>query len=614
MSFARPELLWLLTLVPPLAVWAIRGRRLRRGGWRALAQRGQAPRDGVLGMMGCAAFLIVALAQPRWGRLAASPLPPGHDVVLMVDVSRSMAAEDAVPSRLAVAIEAATSLVDALARKPANRAAVVAFAGRGVLRCPLTENWGAVLDALHRLRPGAIRPAGTDLGAALDQAIEAVDTDEHAQGRAVVVFSDGEDHADRWSARLERLRQQNVVVHAVAIGDPDQGHPVPLEKTAQPLLYDGQPVLSRRSDAALEAIARQTGGVIVRLGLASGNLGELYEARIEPAARIRREVSRLADQPERFPLLLFAALLLLVAGCWTPARGWSWAWHWHWNWSWRRSLKKLGLPSLMLAVTGLGTGAGDAPPKIRAESAADFVARGKAAYDAGRLGEALAAFEAGIPRAPRSALPRYNAAATSFQLKRYGDARQLYLGARQRAGRALRVKIDYALGNAALALGDIPGAISSYDACLDSTARGAALDVVRQDAAINRRFALEQAQSLAVPQDQNSGDQPQSQRPDRRRAPNRRGGGDDSSPEGQPESDPGDGGSGPDAGSQGDRPRPSRRRIGGAGGGRSTPPGTRGDSPEDRLDAALENIRAAQSRRLPEDPPPVSANDDRKNW
>ena len=63
-----------------------------------------------------------------------------------------------------------------------------------------------------------------------------------------------------------------------------------------------------------------------------------------------------------------------------------------------------------------------------------------------------------------------------------------------------------------------------------------------------------------------------------------------------------------------DRPRTSRRRIGGAGGGRSTPPGTRGDSPEDRLDAALENIRAAQSRRIPEDPPPASANDDRKDW
>ncbi len=144
------------------------------------------------GMADCAwlaslVCLIVALAQPRWGRSTSPPSPPGHDVVLLIDVSRSMAAEDAVPNRLAVAIESAESLVNALFEEPANRAAVVAFAGRGVLCYPLTENLGAVLDALHRLRPGLVRPGGTDLGAALDVALEAVDPQEHAQGRAIVV-------------------------------------------------------------------------------------------------------------------------------------------------------------------------------------------------------------------------------------------------------------------------------------------------------------------------------------------------------------------------------------------------------------------------------------------
>ena len=148
-----------------------------------------------------------------------------------------MAAEDAVPNRLAVAIESAESLVNALAEESANRAAVVAFAGRGVLYYPLTENLGAVLDALHRLRPGLVRPGGTDLGAALDVALEAIDPQEHAQGRAIVVFSDGEDLADRWSSQIERLRQQDVVVHAVAIGDADQGHLIPSGKDAQPLSY-----------------------------------------------------------------------------------------------------------------------------------------------------------------------------------------------------------------------------------------------------------------------------------------------------------------------------------------------------------------------------------------
>jgi Ca-activated chloride channel homolog len=611
LNFAHPEYLWLLTLMLPVGIWAVRGRRLRRRGWQALAQRGRAPRDGLLCMVGSVSCLIVALAQPRWGRLAGPPLAPGHDVVLVIDVSRSMGVEDAVPSRFAVAVEAAESLVNALARKPANRAAIVAFAGRGVLRCPLTENLGAVLDALHRLRPGTLRPGGTDLGAALDAAIEAIDPEEHAHGRAVVVFSDGEDHAKRWSSRTERLREQDVVVHAVAIGDPDRGHPVPAGNSAGPLSYRGKPVLSQRSDTALEAIAERTGGTMVRLGLASADLGALYETKIEPLARRRRETSPRAERTEWFPLLLVGALLLLLAGCRPAGRNGSWTWLW--TWSWRRSVKDLGPACFLIAAAGLATGAGDAPAKTTANPGAQAVARGKDAYDHGRLDEALSAFEASILRAPALAVPRYNAAATFFQLGRYAEARQRYLEARFYADRALRTKIDYALGNTALAQGDIPGAISAYDECLASTSRGAALDGVRRDAAINRRFALEQAQSLAVPEGQSSGEQPKSRRPDRR-APNRPLGDDDQSPAGQPESEPGSGGTNPGADDAGGPPPSSRRRRGGAGGGRATPAGARGDSPDERLDAALEHIRAAQARRLPEDPTPETANDDLKDW
>ena len=408
------------------------------------------PRDGTVLLVGCAVCLIFAMAQPRWGRLAAPPVPPGHDVVLMVDVSRSMGVEDAVPNRLAAAVEAAESLVNALAREPANRAAVVAFAGRGVLRCPLTENLGAVLAALHRLRPGAVRPGGTDLGAGLDTARDALGPEEHAEGRAIVIFSDGEDHLDRWSSRLGRLRQEDIVVHAVAIGDADQAHPVPDGKSGRPLLYHGEPVLSRRADSALETVALRTDGSIVRLGLASGDLGTLYQTKIEPAARRRRESTRLADRAERFPLFLIAALSFLMAACWPARRGWGWPWTWHWYWYWhwgrRRSIRKLGAASLLFTLAGLATGAGDKPALIRSKSAASAVEEGHAAYRLGRWDQALAAFDMAIQRAPALAVPRYNAAATLFQLGRYDEARQRYLEARERANAFLRTKIDFALG------------------------------------------------------------------------------------------------------------------------------------------------------------------------
>src|SRR5262249_18517854 len=213
------------------------------------------------------------------------------------------------------------------------------------------------------------------------------------------------------------------------------------------------------------------------------------------------------------------------------------------SWSWRRSVQALGRVSILIAVSSVVTGAGQPPTPepqpepsrarvtpgepvpgsspaspsqtSRSESAAEAVEWGRAAYADGRLDQALAAFEAAILRAPAAAVPRYNAAAVLFQLGRYDQARGRYLEARQSADVALRTKIDYALGNTALAQGDIPAAINAYNDCIRSAARGADLDAVRRDAEVNRAFAIEQAQSLTAPQGPGAEEPPQSRRSDR---------------------------------------------------------------------------------------------------
>jgi Ca-activated chloride channel homolog len=616
MSFANRESLWLLTLLVPLLIWTIRGRWRRRKRWQSLAQRSRPSRDGTPAILASIACLIIALARPQWGSLPTPALPPGHDLVLVIDVSRSMAAEDAVPNRLAVAIGVAESLVRPLGRDDSNRAAVVAFAGRGVLRCPLTENLGAVIDALHRLRPGSVQPGGTDLGAALDAAIEvvAVDPQEHAQGRAVVIFSDGEDHPDRWRPRLERLRHQDIVVHAVSIGDVQEGHPVPTGKPDQPLTFQGKTVLSKRSDTALEAIARSTGGTSVKLGLATGDLGTLYESKIEPLARRQHEAARLAGKAERFPLFLLTAFALLVVGCLPANRSWYWTWRWRDSSSWPRRFRSLG-PASLLVTAVFAAGAVDHPPQAPPGSAESAVAEGTALYNKRRFDEALKSFETAIERAPRSAVARFDAAAALFQLNRYAQARERYQEARVHADPALRMKIDYALGNSLLALGEITAAIKSYDDCLRSTAGGRSLARVREDAEINRRFAIEQAQAPAISESENPDGQSPSPRQRGRRGPNPRPNGDDSPPDGQDDSGAA-GGANSDADQQDERDRPPtrRRRTGGAGGTGKASQENRGDMPEDRLDAALEHIReAVDSRRLPEELP-HDAPADGKDW
>src|SRR5262249_40883617 len=177
----------------------------------------------------------------------------------------------------------------------------VAFAGRGGLRCPLTENLGAASEALQALQPGDIQPGGTDLGVGLDAALDAFDAEDHADGRTIVLLSDGADHAERWEVPMEQLRQAGVVVHSVAIGDAEQGHAVPSGRGAGTLTYEGKPVLSKRVDRPFEALAHATGGAVVPLGLASVDLGRLYRNRIAPVARQRREMICPPGRARRFP-------------------------------------------------------------------------------------------------------------------------------------------------------------------------------------------------------------------------------------------------------------------------------------------------------------------------
>jgi Ca-activated chloride channel homolog len=585
MHFARPEGLWLLLLLIPIALWVVRGRRRRARAWAALGQSGRPKGDGGWWWLGAVACLIVALAQPRWGRLPGLSLPDGQDVVLLVDVSRSMAAEDAIPSRLGVAIESGASLLTALGQEPGTRAAVVAFAGRGVVRCPLTENLGDVADALRSLRPGLVPLGGSNLGAGLDAALDAFDTDDHAEGRAIVVFSDGEDpdaeaHASSWAVILHRLDEAKVLVHAVAIGDPEQGHEIPSGTGGEPLRYQGQVVRSRRSDATLEELSRATGGALVRLGLKTADLAALYRRRIAPIARRHLDTLRPPERVERFGVFLIGALALGLVGSWPGPR------------RWRRS----ALLVLASATLAIGPGAGS-----KDMSLAETIEAGRRAYDVRDFPAALAAFEQARALDPKSSIARYDLAATLYQLRRFPEAMALYQEARPSADAGLRTKIDYALGNTSLALGDIPGSLRHYDDCLASRVAGAAYDAVRRDAAINRQFAVRH--SPPPPRQPGGGDREAPKSPSNR------------SPRSTPDansrepSPPGPDGQAPPDG-QNPAP-PGLRGPGGAGGHGPNPP--QPGTPEARLADALENVREARGHRL-EDQPPSAAEGERKDW
>jgi Ca-activated chloride channel homolog len=568
-DFAHYERLVYLLLLLPFALRIWRGRRRRLADWLALGQGGRLPRYAGWSWLAAVACLFIALAQPRWGR-TAEPSPPGHDVVLVVDTSRSMAAEDATPNRLGRAVEEAENLVVALGRERGDRVAIVAFSGRGELRCPLTEHLGAARETLRELQPGDIEPGGTDLGAALTSALSAFDEESHTEGRTIVVFSDGEAHDDSWRDVMKRLETLKVIVHGVAIGDAAQGHEIPLDRNGKALKYHGETVLSRRTDAPLEEISRATGGLFLPLGLSRGDLGELYRTRIAPAERRKRQELPPTDRAERFPLFIAAALMFGLFGSWSSPR-------------------TRGLLGVFL-LASLGAAPAD-------QAAKDAVSHGRAAFDAAEYRAALVAFEEAIVLQPDSAIARYNAAATLYKLKRFDEAAERYQEARARASVGLRMKIDYALGNTALAQGSVVTAIHHYDDCIASKAAGASYDRVRGDALQNRIFAEQHRPRR--PEDSGS-DPGQGQ------------------PKPTPRSDRGPNDGDPKSGSDEDSPNP----LGGPDAGKNAANRSRrpngdqprdGNSPEERLASALETVRDAERNRLP-DRPSKPLDGDRKDW
>ena len=585
--FAKPQWLGLGLVVLVGAVAILRGEHRRRLDWRALAQPGEPPVTGAWSWWVALGFLTLALGEPRWGREPGFNPPAGHDVVLVVDVSRSMGAEDAFPDRLGLARRAARSLVDQFRREPGDRAAVVAFAGRAVARCPLTEDLDAVLDSLEALRPGGVEPGGTDLGAGLSTALELFDDQEHAGGRAIVVFSDGEDHVNAWRVVVERLVSASVVVHAVAIGDPENNHPVPAAKS--PHLPSEPPIMTRRTDAALTQLAHATGGATVPLGIAASDLGALYRDQIEPTTRVERHEPRFDERAERFAIPLVAALGAAVLGTWPSPR---------WSPARRRIARNWGRILVLVVITlvlVLASLAATPAPSAPRGSAARANIEGLHAYRDGRFLEALTGFERSISHEPTNPVGPFNAGAALFALGRYSEAAARYVQCRDRVvDPTWIVKAEYALGNCSALMGDFEGAIGHYDASLAVPGAGADLAPVQRDAAINREFARAQLPPEARPPTADQGEgSGKNRRPD---SPPK----DPQSPDSAPDngsSDPGGPGN-PSGTASG------RRGSGGAGGNGAAPP--EADSPQNRLDAALRRIRAAKARQAVKPPPSPS--------
>jgi len=322
MRFANPFFLVLAALVPVAGLfWAFLRARREKSLEKLVAPslRGRLMPAGV-NLWGLQAWLITlglllslfAASRPQWGKTTEKTVERSRNVVVAIDVSRSMLAADVRPNRLERAKADVADLIDSL---EGDRCALVAFRRTGVTVCPLTTDHAYLRSSLEQMTPDSAPRGETDLGSAIRAALEALDpaADDH---NAIIMISDGGDLRGEALANAELAKKRGIPIFTIGIGDPRRGSPFPAADGSGYQKHKGETVKVKLEESALKAIAEASRGRYVPLataGTAETTLGAIYRRFLrQVAAKEQNEEAERAA--ERYQVFLIPGLCLLLAG------------------------------------------------------------------------------------------------------------------------------------------------------------------------------------------------------------------------------------------------------------------------------------------------------------
>lgn len=315
-------LLWVIPVVMGLYVHAaIRRRQLLKrfvdAGMTNLLQASASPAKRWLkaaGVLAAMTLIILGAARPAWNLKPETIERRGRDVVFLVDVSKSMLAEDLAPNRL----ERSKLLIsDCLEVMAGDRVALVAFAGTAVVKCPLTLDYGFFRMTLEDISPDSISRGGTLIGDAVRRVIRDVFDDAAGQHRDIILITDGEDQESFPVEAAKQAGEKGVRLIIVGIGDENEGRRIPVtnekgEKTF--LKYNGREVWSRLDADTLRQMALATpGGKYLNVATGAVEMGEVYRSLVLAADRKTLKSETIRRYDEKFQIFLAIAFGLLVA-------------------------------------------------------------------------------------------------------------------------------------------------------------------------------------------------------------------------------------------------------------------------------------------------------------
>ncbi len=317
--FANIEMLWLLLLIPVLSAAYALGTRRNRQRLQALGDASLTARlmpDAshtrpvwkFVILMGALCFLIMAAARPQAGQSTETVKREGIEVMIALDISNSMLAEDVAPNRLDRSKQLLSRLIDKMTD---DKVGLVVFAGEAYTQLPITCDYVSAKMFLGNITPDLIPTQGTAIGAAIRTAVRSFGSEQSEAGRAIILITDAENHEDDAQAAAREAAEKGIRVFVIGVGKPD-GAPIPIPGTGT-FRKDrqGQVVVSRLNEQIANEVAKAGNGIYVRCDNTNTALRTL-DKELSNIATAELETQRYTDYQEQYQSFVLAALLLLL--------------------------------------------------------------------------------------------------------------------------------------------------------------------------------------------------------------------------------------------------------------------------------------------------------------
>ena len=269
-------------------------------------------------LIAVAIAVCISMLDPRWGTRYREVEQQGIDTFFVLDVSRSMLAQDVRPNRLD---RAKTAIEDVLDVMGSDRAGLVTVAGDAALTVPLTLDYGSMRLALDDVSPRSVKRGGTKIGDGIRLAQESF-TDDVQDHKTIIVLSDGEDMGSFPVEAAADAAAAGITVYTVGIGDSTLGARIPTILYGQPtyITYEGKEVWSVMNSDELSNVANAGGGLFVPAGTANLDLASIYAQRIATDAGKSFDSVKLEQFIPRFQWFAIPALLILLGDSWMSLR------------------------------------------------------------------------------------------------------------------------------------------------------------------------------------------------------------------------------------------------------------------------------------------------------